>query len=213
MFTHVFFDLDGTLTDSAEGITKSLYYAADKLKLPRPSPTEAQSFLGPPLLEQMQSVFHLDDAGAETMLCAYRERFSTIGLFENRVYDGIPTMLSSLRDHGIVLAVATSKPEVYAKQILAHFSLDTLFDSICGSELSGERVHKTDVCRALLSRYPDARALMVGDRHFDIDAARTLGIASCAVRYGYAAEGELEKAHPDYLVDTPLAVLDIALYR
>ena len=102
MFTHVFFDLDGTLTDSAEGIINCLYYASDKLGLKRPSLAEAQSFIGPPLKACMARVFHLDEAGAETMLSAYRERFSTVGLFENRVYDGIASLLQALRQAGVV---------------------------------------------------------------------------------------------------------------
>ena len=200
------FDLDGTLTDPALGITNSVLHALRRYGIPEPPREELYPFIGPPLVESFMKYFGFDENGAKQAVEVYREHFSTKGLYENEVYPGIPEMLRALKAAGCRLAVASSKPEVFVKKILAHFALDTYFDAIVGSELGGARVAKADVVTETLARLglsADCRDVwMVGDREHDVLGARKNGLPCIGVRYGYAAAGELEAARVRYIADT-----------
>lgn len=149
MFEYALFDLDGTLTDPALGITNSIMYALDKMGREIPPRESLYSFIGPPLVQSFQSLGMTKDE-AETALRTYREYFSVKGLFENKVYDGIPEALETLSNAGVKIILATSKPELYAAQILEHFSLDKYFTSVCGASMDEKRVDKADVIKYAL---------------------------------------------------------------
>lgn len=213
MYKYVLFDLDGTLTDSAPGIINCIKYACDKMALPVPNEAALQAFVGPPLQAMMQKTFSLSEEDAKKMVALYRERFSTIGLFENSVYPGVPDLLLSLKKAGCRLALATSKPQIYAERIMERFDLDKYFDVLSGSELSGAHVDKKDVINIALSGLNAEKCdtVMVGDRSFDIEAAHALNVKCIGVTYGYAAPGELEALNPDFTASSPHDMLKFIL--
>lgn len=212
MYKAILFDLDGTLTESGEGITKSVQYALEKLGKPAPSLDELRVFVGPPLMEQFMKYAELDEETARQAVSYYRERYSTIGIFENRVYDGVREMLAGLIEKGYLLAVASSKPECYVLQILEHFGLKQYFTEIVGSEMNGARTGKSAVIEETLRRLGleehREQVLMVGDREHDVLGARSSGMECIAVTYGYANPGELALADPLKIVNSPEEILD-----
>lgn len=196
MIKYVLFDLDGTLTDSAAGIINSIKYAAKKLELSEPSPKTLQKFIGPPIAYSFEHFLGLDADTVRRAITAYREYFSERGIFENRVYDGVPKMLERLRDSGIKLAVATSKPEVFALRIADKFNLRGYFECICGAPLDNPKSAKADVIRRALEilKCDKGSTVMVGDRSYDVAGAAACGIPCIGVLYGYGEAGELESA-------------------
>lgn len=190
----VFFDLDGTLTDPKRGITGSIQYALGKLDVDVPDAEELTWCIGPPLLESFGILVSNERAPAAVDL--YRERFSTVGLYENTPYPGIHDALRTLRNAKLRLCVASSKPLIYVARILEHFDLIDYFSKVFGSELDGTRSDKSDLLRYALSETGvDAKdALMVGDRKHDIIGALENGIAAVGVLYGYGSIEELTRA-------------------
>ncbi|MBE6757781.1 MAG: HAD family hydrolase [Ruminococcaceae bacterium] len=200
----VFFDLDGTLTDPFEGITRSVQFALAHFGIDVADRTELAPYIGPPLRESFIARHGLSDEQADEALRQYRVRFSDVGMFENRVYDGVEMMLRALREQGVRLAVATSKPTVFSVKILEHFGLAHYFEEIVGSELSGHRVEKAEVIAEAMMRLNVSAedVWMVGDRCFDIEGAHQNGMRAVGVRYGYAETDELERAEAEHIVDT-----------
>ena len=198
----ILFDLDGTLTDPFEGITKSVQYALHHFGIEEADLHALAPYIGPPLKESFMVRHGLTDEQATEALATYRVRFSDVGMFENRVYDGIPDLLESLRAAGHRLAVATSKPTVFSVKILEHFGLAPYFEEIVGSELDGRRVEKADVIAEAMARLgvTPADCCMVGDRRFDIEGAHQNGIPAIGVTYGYAEGDELETAGAEIIV-------------
>lgn len=212
MYKAILFDLDGTLTESGEGITKSVQYALEKLGKPEEDLDALKVFVGPPLMEQFMKYADLDEETARRAVEIYRERYSTIGIFENRPYPGVAHMLEELKKKGYVLAVASSKPEYFVKKILAHFELEGYFEEAVGSEMNGSRTNKTEVIEETLSRlhlenHRD-QVLMVGDKEHDILGARKAGVECLAVSYGYGTMEELTEAKPLQIADSAEEVLD-----
>jgi phosphoglycolate phosphatase len=167
--------------------------------------SELYKFIGPPLWESFERYYGFSEAEAKKAVAYYREYFSVTGMFENTVYDGIDAMLAALENSGKTLIVATSKPEVFAEQILEHFDLAKYFTFIGGSELDGSRVKKDEVIRYALEMggVTDlSTAVMVGDREHDILGAKKVGIASAGVLFGYGSRGELETAGADFTAET-----------
>jgi phosphoglycolate phosphatase len=206
MITNIFFDLDGTLTDSQEGIRKCLQYALEKLDCPYPAEFEDNSFIGPPLRVTFKKLFHTEDeALIEKAIEIYRERFSTIGLFENKVYPDIPEMLSVLHSKSLKLYVVTSKAKIYADRIIEHFGLSPWFTGIYGPELGGRFENKADLIKHILDERALSRAdaVMIGDRKEDIIAGKTNGIKTIGVTYGYGSLREIKDALPDYVCNSP----------
>lgn len=213
MFKYILFDLDGTLTDSAEGIINSLKYALGKFGVCETDEKKLRSCLGPPLITSFTDIFGLSQSDAVKAVEYYREYFKPKGIFENRVYSGVNGMLKELKSRGKTLIVATSKPEEFAVKILAHFGLDQYFDLIAGADMNNTRCKKAEVIKYALdscgiSDY--SSAVMVGDREHDIIGAAQTGLKSIGVLYGYAADGELEQAGADFIARTPQDILDIA---
>jgi phosphoglycolate phosphatase len=167
--------------------------------------------VGPPLRESFAELLGASDPLlVERALALYRERFTTVGLFENEVYPGIPDALMRLRDAGHELRVATSKPHVYARRILAHFGLLDLFVEVHGAELSGERGDKTSLIRHILAGAPPGDTSMVGDRRHDVEGAHANGVEAVGVLWGYGSRAELEAAGADVLLPSLPTLLEWA---
>jgi phosphoglycolate phosphatase len=208
----ILFDLDGTLTDSEEGVTRSIQYALKRLKKPAPEPEDLQWCIGPPLIESFKSLLGDDGSGqAHEALLMYRERFAKIGKFENKVYEGIPEVLSRLNEQRFSLFVATSKPRVYSVDIIEHFALEPYFKRVYGSELNGDLVDKTDLINHIVSSEGLDKniAVMIGDRRHDIIGAKNNGLASIGVTYGYGTKEELLDSGADQLATSPSDILNI----
>lgn len=206
------FDLDGTLTDPYEGITKCVAYALDQCGLAPLDERQLRSFIGPPLQDQFASL-GLDEPGVERAVALYRERFTQRGLYENYVYDGIADALDVLGAASVRMAVATSKPTSFAMRIVEHFDLAQHFALVAGATLDGTRRKKADIigfALASLSALPED-AVMIGDRAQDIDGARAHGMRSIGVAWGYAEAGELEQARADAIVDSPQELVKLLL--
>ncbi len=212
MQMHLFFDLDGTLTDPELGITTCVQYALQHFGIVVSDRHALRPFIGPPLKDSFMQFYGLSEADADAAIVKYRERFSTIGLFENEVYDGIPQMLHELLAQGYRLTVATSKPTVYARQILEHFRLAHYFTQICGSNLDGSRVKKGEVIAYALNQNgnpPLPVVRMIGDRQHDILGAKQNGIFSIGVLYGYGSREELVAAGADAIAATPSELISL----
>ena len=198
----VLFDLDGTLTDSKVGITKSVQYALSKFNIREDNLDSLESFIGPPLYESFQTYYGFEPSQAQDAVDFYREYFSTSGMYENAVYAGIPDLLADLKSKRKELIVATSKPTVFANQILNAFNLDQYFTTVVGSHLDGTRTSKIEIIAHALStlgKPKDNSVVMVGDREHDIIGAQGNAIDSIAVTYGYGSLLELQRANPTYL--------------
>ncbi|MCU4388634.1 HAD-IA family hydrolase [Acinetobacter haemolyticus] len=196
---NILIDLDGTLTDPKTGIHGSIRYALEKLNQPLADEVDLNWTIGPPLKASLAKLLDTqDDDLAEQALAAYRERFSVTGLFENEVYPTVAGTLRHLQIQGYQLFLATAKPTVYAKQILAHFQLDQYFTEMYGSELTGERTNKADLIAYILEQEQlnAQHCIMVGDRQYDVIGARANGIETIAVNYGYGTTQELAQVQP-----------------
>lgn len=211
----VLFDLDGTLTDPREGITRCIAYALERMGVEAP-PLERLTFaIGPPLRASLAQLLGRDDpASVEQALAHYRERFADVGLFENEPYEGIAEVLRAVRRSGAALIVCTSKPLVYARRIVEHFGLHVHFDAIHGCELDGTREDKRELMEYLLPLHGvmSAQAAMVGDRGVDMRAARHHGLHAIGALWGYGSERELREHGAQVLCDSPrdlLAVLHL----
>lgn len=208
MYKIVLFDLDGTLTDSSEGICKSLQYALGKIGRPVPELKELECFIGPPLKTSFRMYQGIEGEEAERAITFYRERYATVGKYENLPYAGIADLLKTLKDAGFSLAVATGKPELYAGDILKHFGMYDYFTQVVGGDMEGKRDCKEAVIREVFRRMgisdEDAKeqAIMIGDRHFDVDGANAVGIDCIGVTFGFGNRAELEEAGATYVVET-----------
>ncbi len=189
----IYFDLDGTLTDPYEGITKCILYALDKLGFPHPSDDFLYGCIGPPLYETFPQL-----VGEELTLQAvdlYRERFNDIGWQENILYNGVPEALEAVRRDGHTLFVATSKPHEQAKRIVKHFGMASYFETVYGCELDGTRSKKTELLEYAIAQNPGVvKRTMVGDRKHDLIGATANGMRPIGVSYGYGSIEELAAA-------------------
>lgn len=202
---YIFLDLDGTITNPAEGITKCFEYALNHFGIEVESRAQLEKFIGPPLRKSFMEGFGFEEEQAIEAVAKYRERFGPIGMFENEVYPGMEQALQSLKEAGKVLIVATSKPEHMAKKILAHFNLDGYFDDICGSCDDSNRNEKDEVIRYALEKHGITDlddVLMVGDRKFDVIGAAKCDLKCMGVLYGFGDREELESAGAAYIAET-----------
>lgn len=205
MYETILFDLDGTLTDPAEGITNSVAHALAKRGITVENKSELNSFIGPPLTDSFEKYYGMTHEEAIIAVEDYREYFKPKGMFENKVYEGIPEMLAELREAGKKLIVATSKPEVFAKRILEHFSLDGYFAFIAGSTLDGSRIKKGDVIKYALESCDITdidKCVMIGDRLHDVEGAKEFGMKCIGVLWGYGTRDELETSSADFIADS-----------
>ena len=204
--------LTAGIAETGEGITKSVQYALERIGKPEPDLEKLKVFIGPPLMEMFMQYAQIDEATAKQAVEIYRERYSVTGIFENAVYPGIENMLAQLEKKGYILAVASSKPEVYVRQILDHFGLTRYFTEIGGSELNGRRTNKTEVIEDVLKRLNMDKhrdqVIMVGDKEHDVYGARKAGLECIAVSFGYGTEEELKQAEPLKIVDSAEGIVD-----
>ncbi|MBO4411816.1 MAG: HAD-IA family hydrolase [Lachnospiraceae bacterium] len=210
MAQYCLFDLDGTLTDSGLGITGSAQYALRQIGIDVPNRSDLNFCVGPPLLEVLTGHFGVDPETAEFAYKAYRAHYREYGLFENEVYPGIPELLETLKARGKTLVVATSKPTEVARIILEHFGLLQYFDAVYGSE-PPVRYAKPDVLRyamEMMNAEDLSEIMMIGDRKYDVEGARAVGVQCIGVTYGYGSREELIEAGADIVVDTPAEVAD-----
>ena len=198
----VFFDLDGTLTDSGEGIINCATLALEHFGLPVPTRQEMRVFVGPPL-DQTFVKFGIPADKTDEAIAVFRGRYRTVGKFENFPYPGVREMLQTLKEQGHRLFVATSKPEVLANEVLAHFELTAYFEKIAGATLDGSRSHKADVITYLRGLTGDVgQTIMVGDTAFDVLGAAEHGIPTIGVSWGYGEVADMEKAGAIAVADT-----------
>lgn len=204
MYKAVLFDLDGTLTDPGEGITNSVAYALERYGITTTDKTSLYSFIGPPLNDSFMKYYGFSKEKAMEAIFVYREYFSTKGIFENEVYEGVRELLEKIKASGRKIVLATSKPEEFAIRILEHFDLMKYFDTVAGASMDEKRNKKGDVIRYALQKSGllPQDVIMVGDREHDIYGAKENGIASIGVLYGYGSSSELEKAGADYIAQS-----------
>lgn len=201
----IFFDLDGTLTDSGEGITKCVIHALKKQDLPIPDSSTLRRFIGPPLIDSFQTLTGMNPEQAAQAVIDYRERYAAIGLFENHAYTGVTDMLAALKSAGKQLFIVTSKPEVYAIRIAERFGFMPYLDGIYGATLDGRINTKDAVVRLALEQtgHPSPADIeMVGDRLHDVEGARKYGIDCTYVLYGFGSREEAEAHHAAHIVGT-----------
>ena len=204
MYQKILFDLDGTLTDSSLGIINSVCFALEKMNLPIPVREDLLPFIGPPLKESFSKFFHLSEEDSQQAVTFYRQYFSEIGLFENQLYPDVIPVLSDLRASGKKLILATSKPEIFAVQILEHFQIKDFFQVIAGATLDGQRSTKADVIQHAIemAQVTDtSHCLMVGDREHDIEGAKVHLMDAVGVLYGFGSKKELVEAGATYILD------------
>lgn len=205
MYNYLLFDLDGTLTDSGEGIIQSVLYALKKFNIEVQDKARLYSFIGPPLAESFQKFYHFSQEQALLAVQYYREYFSEKGIFQNKVISGMDILLKELKDSGKKLIVATSKPEEYTIKILEHFNLISFFDFVAGATMDASRNTKTAVVAYALENIKFSKkneVVMIGDRKHDIEGAKNNGIDSIGVLFGYGDREELEQAGADYIAES-----------
>ena len=211
-YKYCLFDLDGTLTDPAIGITNSVMHALEKYDIHVGDRSELYPFIGPPLDYSFKTFYGFTDEQAVQAIKYYREYFSVTGLFENSVYEGIPEMLENLKEKGVKIALATSKPYEFSIKILKHFDLYKYFDFFGAATMDGRISKKEDVISNLLNEMgaPDKdEILMVGDRYHDIEGAKANDLKSAGVLWGYGSREELQNAGAEYILSGPSEIPEL----
>ena len=224
-FSFVLFDLDGTITDSGPGIIKAAMLALEHFGIRENDEERKRLFVGPPLDRSFMDRYGLSKDQAWEAIGVFREYYNDKGVFENSVYPGMDALLKELKDNGLVLAIASSKPQPLIHKVLSHFELEKYFDVIVGCELDGTRSTKSEVVKEVLSRLSDIarkrnmldcsdadpeekvsevikKSVMVGDRFYDVEGSHAFEIPCIGVLYGYGTRKEMEDAHADYIAET-----------
>lgn len=213
-FSAVIFDFDGTLCDTGPGIMNSAAYALEAygFEVPR-EPGALRCFIGPPLLVTFQEQFGADAATAQALVQKYRERYNGAILNESMLYRGIVTLLENLKAAGIRIGIASSKPKRYIDQLLAHFTIDKFFDAVCGVDFKTDCESKASIiarCLQELGAAPE-KALMVGDKSYDINGGKANGLKTVGVNWGYGSKFEFIEAGADFQAEKPMDIEAIAL--
>ncbi|MCL2416257.1 MAG: HAD-IA family hydrolase [Defluviitaleaceae bacterium] len=208
------FDLDGTITDSKEGIVNGFKHALNAMNID-PNNLNINKFLGPPLRDSFRKFCGMNEEEADFAVSKYREYFNDRGMLEeNKVYPEIREVLEILRKNGVRLTIATSKPTVYAEKILKYFGLDEYFEMVVGAELNGERSTKKEIIACILENTDPKRemyAVMIGDRIHDAIGAKIMGIPFIAALWGYGEAGEFDDLSPDFAAENPSELVSILL--
>lgn len=207
MYQYILFDLDGTLTNPKEGITRSVQYALKHYGIEEENLDNLVCFIGPPLQDSFQNYYGFSPEKSMEAVEKMRERYRTVGLYENEIFPGIESLLRELKEQGKVLAVSTSKPTEFSLKILERFRILQYFDVVVGSNLDGTRTNKWEVIEETLKQLdikPEKyqKVLMIGDRKHDVEGAKRFAIDCGGVYYGFAPEGELEEAGALFTVKT-----------
>lgn len=202
MYKYIFFDLDGTIVDSGPGITNSVEYALKKFGIDVPDKSELNKFIGPPLKNSFQEFYNMNDEDSSLAVKYYREYYGDKGVFECEVYPGIPELLEKIRNNGNVIALATSKPEFYANQILEHFGLTKYFSFIAGLDMSDLKSTKEAIIQKAITGLEisdNSQIVMIGDRKHDIIGSKAHNIDCVAVLFGYGSREEFEEYGAKYI--------------
>ena len=195
-YKYIIFDLDGTLSDSKEGITKSVQYALGKVGIIEENLEDLEHFVGPPMVEQYMKIYGMDKEKAFETLGYYRERYTPIGIYETKAYPGVKEILDALKENDYKIGMATSKPEGMAEEVAKFLKIYEYFDIICGADLKGPRQSKADVLNKLFekSSFVKEQSVLVGDTHYDIEGANEVGIDSVGVNWGMGTKEEMMTA-------------------
>lgn len=199
------FDFDGTLADSGEGIINCVLYALHKYGIEETDREKLTYFIGPPLFDSFRDLYHVPDADADRLISFYRERYRTKGMLESRLYEGIPELLHALREAGIRTAVCSSKPETFVRQISENFGILPELDAISAVTFADKNADKAPLLQKamdLLGVKASKEIAMIGDRHFDMEAAVAIGVSAIGVSYGFGSEEELKNAGADQIAKT-----------
>lgn len=208
----IIFDLDGTLSNSGEGITKSVQYALAKMGIKEDNLDNLRHFVGPPMKDEMMLSYNFTDEQAAEAVAFYRERYTPIGIYETGLYDGVIELLRALKENDKIIAIATSKPQKMAEEVLEYLKIDSYFDFVMGADMIGGKQSKAEVLNALLDVMPikdKSRMLMVGDTKFDVKGANALSIDCIGVSYGYGDKKEMLDLGAVTVVDKVLELLEI----
>jgi phosphoglycolate phosphatase len=210
-YSNALFDLDGTLTDSYLGITNSVKYSLGKFDIVEEDDAKLRLFIGPPLEYSFVEYYNFSKDDSKMAVAYYREYFSEKGVYENELYDGIDILLQELNSRNKKCIIATSKPEPFAKEIARYFNIQNYFQCIVGSNLDGTLSEKADIIKYIIEKYElnKNETVMAGDRKYDIIGAKSNGIDSIGVLYGYGSRAELEKENPEYLCENVMDLLNI----
>ena len=209
MYDTILFDLDGTITESGIGITRSVAYALKKHGITETDQNKLDRFVGPPLIDSFMRFYGFSAEQARQAVEDYREYYAVTGIFENRVYDGVVELLQALKAAGKRCVLATSKPEHYAVQILEYFHLAEYFDFVAGATMDEKRTNKADVIAYALEQTGVGHVIMVGDREHDVLGAKAHGLPCIGVLYGYGSREELESAGATHIVETAEEILGL----
>lgn len=210
-YKYILFDLDGTLTDPKEGITKSVQYALKKFDILIEDLDLLEKFIGPPLKDAFIEYYDFSEGQSLQAIEYFRKYFKKEGMFQNKVYEHMEHLLIKLKELGLILIVATSKPTVFAKQILSHFKIDMYFDFIIGSNLDGTRSKKGQIISYIIDNCNITNVkevVMVGDRKHDIIGAKENNVDSIGAIYGYGSKEELINANATYIVENVMDIFD-----
>lgn len=214
MYKYVFFDLDGTLTDSGPGIINSAIYALGKFGITITDRKQLFPFIGPPLADSFRDLFGIPEDQIPLAIKYYREDYNVKGIYENEPYEGIREVLEELHSKGIKLVIATSKPDYLAQIVLDHFDLSKYFTYVSGA-VKDVRISKTEVIQHALEANNIKNldeVIMVGDRKYDVIGAKNCSLKCIAVLYGgYSTKEEFEEIRPDFLIENPHEIIDIVL--
>lgn len=212
MYKSVLFDFDGTIFDTGDGVMRSVQYALEKMGIYEDM-DNLRDFMGPPLVSMFMEKYQFSTEQADQAVDFFRERYTPVGWKECKPYEGIIDVVKRIRDSGIEVLIATSKPTHFAKDILKMYQMEDLFDFVSGAELNGDRTTKQEVIQAALnaSEFDVSDMVYVGDRKYDVVGAHHFHIPCIGVKYGFSSENELEEYNCDYIVDTPEQILSLVL--
>ena len=212
MYNYILFDLDGTISDSGRGICNGVLYALDKFGIKETDQKVLNTFIGPPLVDAFMANYSFSNEKALKAVEYYREFYRKDGIYQNSLYDGVKDLIIKLKQQGKILVLATSKPQPFAEIVLNQYNLLGYFDYIIGATFDGKLNYKNDVIRVALeiSGISDkSQAIMIGDRHHDIEGAKENGLDSIGVLYGYGDLVELQNAGANFIAETPQDILKI----
>ncbi len=202
-FDYVIFDFDGTIVDTGEGILKSLQYAFAAFRDEVPTLDDLQVFIGPPLHYSFTKFFNVSEEEVDVYIAKYRERYSDIGLYECKLYDGMLDLLKKLKENKIKVGVASSKPQIFIEKLLDHLDLIYYFDFLCGTTFDDcKHVGKKELVEKTmrnLGATENDKVIMIGDRYFDIDGGNEAGVYSCGIAHGYGDREEFQEHNADFI--------------
>jgi len=213
-YEYLLFDLDGTVTDSEEGILNSVRHCLTHYQINPPESKVLKKFIGPPLVQSLMEYYDFDPEEATRAVKVYREYFRNKGIYENKLYPGMAALLKKLHHNGKIIILATAKPTYYAKKIVKHFQIHLYFREVVGSNLNGTRMEKKEIIRYILERNPKIpvnKFIMIGDRVHDLRGAIHHGMDSIWVRYGYGDEEEIKPYTPTYIAEKVKDLADMLL--